>query len=380
MATVNHTASIVIGRKAKFVPVENPNIPSMCFGFIPYDLLFNRIKNNKVLTDFIGRVEKNYPFTTSKKLILTKVVLRDERMNRVEITLWPDKRHLIGPDVGPGNIVAITSTQVSKYSMMQLESTHLTEVAINAINPDTPQTVEYVARLKALPPVQLEDLEDPMLTLLELTSPQRAQEQNSTRFRCHAWIEKIHEKRSWFYVHCSKCDKKVYPEQDGSLNYVCKDDDDISPKFQFFFNAIINDSTKPVDVTFFDEGMVALLKTTCAEMMTNNGYTDPKMLPKEIHDMMGKPKIMHISVRGKQYVVTNVSDPPVVHTSTDNIQQQHMDAPPPKTPNPKLNQQKRHLDECQITATLQRRDAWGAGNDMDVEHLLCSCEVEKTQL
>ncbi|MFS7921096.1 hypothetical protein Hanom_Chr03g00232691 [Helianthus anomalus] len=49
MATVNHTASIVIGRKAKFVPVENPNIPSMCFGFIPYDLLFNRIKNNKVL-------------------------------------------------------------------------------------------------------------------------------------------------------------------------------------------------------------------------------------------------------------------------------------------------------------------------------------------
>ncbi|MFS7937745.1 hypothetical protein Hanom_Chr05g00431341 [Helianthus anomalus] len=91
--------------------------------------------------------------------------------------------------------------------------------------------------------------------------------------------------------------------------------------------------------------MVALLKTTCAEMMTNNGYTNPKMLPKEIHDMIGKPKIMHISVRGKQYVVASVSDPPVVHTSTDNIQQQHMGTPLPKTPNPKLNQQKRPLDE-----------------------------------
>ncbi|MFS7921097.1 hypothetical protein Hanom_Chr03g00232701 [Helianthus anomalus] len=65
--------------------------------------------------------------------------------------------------------------------------------------------------------------------------------------------------------------------------------------------------------------MVALLKTTCTEMMTKNGYTDPKMLLKEIHDMIGKPKIMHISVRGKQYVVTNVSDPPVVHTVTNNI-------------------------------------------------------------
>ncbi|MFS7898886.1 hypothetical protein Hanom_Chr06g00559911 [Helianthus anomalus] len=91
--------------------------------------------------------------------------------------------------------------------------------------------------------------------------------------------------------------------------------------------------------------MVALLKTTCAEMMTNNGYTDPKMLPKEIHDMIGKPRIMHIFVIGKQYVVTNVSDPPIVHISTDKIQQQHMGAPPPKTPNPKLSQQKRHLDE-----------------------------------
>ncbi|MFS7937746.1 hypothetical protein Hanom_Chr05g00431351 [Helianthus anomalus] len=48
MATANHIASIV--RKTKFVPVENPNIPSMCFGFISYNLLFNRIKNNKVLT------------------------------------------------------------------------------------------------------------------------------------------------------------------------------------------------------------------------------------------------------------------------------------------------------------------------------------------
>ncbi|KAM0006417.1 putative nucleic acid-binding protein [Helianthus debilis subsp. tardiflorus] len=143
MATANHIASIV--RKTKFVPVENPNIPSMCFGFISYNLLFNRIKNNKVLTDSIGHVKRNYLFT-----ILTKVVLRDERMNMVEITLWPEKRHLIGTDVGPGNIVAITSAQVSKYSMIQLESTHLTEVAIN---PDTPQTAEYVARLKALPPI-----------------------------------------------------------------------------------------------------------------------------------------------------------------------------------------------------------------------------------
>ncbi|KAJ0941884.1 hypothetical protein HanPSC8_Chr03g0085381 [Helianthus annuus] len=94
-------------------------------------------------------------------------------------------------------------------------------------------------------------------------------------------------------------------------------------------------------------------------MMTKNGYTDPKMLPKEIHDMIGKPKIMHISVRGKQYVVTNVSDPPVVHTATHNIQQQHMGAPPPKTPNPKLNQQKLHLDESPDNSNTSKKGRIG---------------------
>ncbi|MFS7946100.1 hypothetical protein Hanom_Chr06g00532101 [Helianthus anomalus] len=39
MATVNHTASIVIGQKAKFVPVENPNIPSMVL--ILYHMTFS---------------------------------------------------------------------------------------------------------------------------------------------------------------------------------------------------------------------------------------------------------------------------------------------------------------------------------------------------
>ncbi|MFS7939193.1 hypothetical protein Hanom_Chr05g00448821 [Helianthus anomalus] len=54
---------------------------------------------------------------------------------------------------------------------------------------------------------------------------------------------------------------------------------------------------------------------------------------------------MHISVRGKQYVVNSVSDQPPTQMSAENIQQQHMDAPPPKTPNAKLNQQKRPQDE-----------------------------------
>ncbi|MFS7960955.1 hypothetical protein Hanom_Chr08g00709121 [Helianthus anomalus] len=50
MATVNHSASLIIGKKARFIPIEGQEIPKFCFGFARYEMLQNIIKNNKVLT------------------------------------------------------------------------------------------------------------------------------------------------------------------------------------------------------------------------------------------------------------------------------------------------------------------------------------------
>ncbi|KAL3619905.1 hypothetical protein CASFOL_034817 [Castilleja foliolosa] len=87
----------------------------------------------------------------------------------VEITLWSETRHLIGVDVIPGDIVAITSTMVTEHNgRLQLESTYLTTVTIN---PDVPQTVEHVNRLRALPAVQ----------------PTEANRQNGDHSRTQAW-------------------------------------------------------------------------------------------------------------------------------------------------------------------------------------------------
>ncbi|MFS7993373.1 putative nucleic acid-binding protein [Helianthus anomalus] len=101
------------------------------------------------------------------------------------------------------------------------------------------------------------------------------QTQHSRRFRCHTWIEKFDLNRGWLYVHCSTCDKTVYPEEDGSLKFVCKDDEDITPKFLYSVNAIITDETTLTEVTFFDKGMTALLKTSCEDLNLKHGYTDP---------------------------------------------------------------------------------------------------------
>ncbi|KAL3614354.1 hypothetical protein CASFOL_042428 [Castilleja foliolosa] len=52
-------------------------------------------------------------------------------------------------------------------------------------------------------------------------------------FTCQARVTRIHDNRSWYYVHCSKCSQKLYPVQDNDeVIFVCKDDDDIVPNFR----------------------------------------------------------------------------------------------------------------------------------------------------
>ncbi|KAL3656129.1 hypothetical protein CASFOL_000525 [Castilleja foliolosa] len=80
MATVDHPASLIIGQKAKFDRIVANDIPTSYFKFATYDTLKTRIKDLSLLSE-------------------------------IEITLWPDKLHLIGDDVIPGDIVAITSVK-----------------------------------------------------------------------------------------------------------------------------------------------------------------------------------------------------------------------------------------------------------------------------
>ncbi|KAL3652114.1 hypothetical protein CASFOL_001795 [Castilleja foliolosa] len=116
MATVDHRASLVIGQKARFDPLTDSDIPTAYFQFATYETIQRRIKETKILTDYIGRVEKNSILSTRTGKQLRKTRTRDEMGREVEITLWPEKRHLIGDDVGPGDIVAVGSTVVTEHN------------------------------------------------------------------------------------------------------------------------------------------------------------------------------------------------------------------------------------------------------------------------
>ncbi|KAL3655186.1 hypothetical protein CASFOL_000972 [Castilleja foliolosa] len=345
-ATVNHSASLVIGKKARFHPVTNPDIPTVYFNFATYETIKTRIKDTKLLTDYIGCVVKNRMRSTSNGTQLRKTRLRDEMGNELEITLWPEKSHLIGDNVTTGDIVAITSTMVTEYNgLIQLESQFLTTVTVN---PDMPQTAEHVQRLKAIPPMQSSEADDKAVTLLHLNHSSQNNFQGSRNFTCQASIKQIHEERTWYYVVCSKCSRKLYQEEDnGTFNYVCKNDDDITPNFRYAVNATITDATASAEAIFFDDSMQALLNISCKDMVTKHAdITNPKALPDQLKSAIGTTKLLHVTLKNDgKIAVNNVSEITSTNPSESTSQIQETPTFTPTTPIPKKTGSKRQVED-----------------------------------
>ncbi|KAL3614070.1 hypothetical protein CASFOL_042144 [Castilleja foliolosa] len=128
--------------------------------------------------------------------------------------------------------------------------------------------------------------------------------QISRNFICEAKITQTNEDRGWYYVSCSKCSSKLYPEQgNDNLDFVCKDDDDITPNFKYCVNATITDATGSVDV-FFDGGM-------------QHAHTkNPKIVPQLIKSATDTPRLLHLTLKDDgKIVVNNVSE---VNSTTAN--------------------------------------------------------------
>ncbi|KAL3634028.1 hypothetical protein CASFOL_021082 [Castilleja foliolosa] len=318
MATVDHRASLVIGQKAKFHPVTNPNIPTVYFNFATYETIKTRIKDAKLLT--VGR--------------------------EVEITLWQEMRHLIADNVIPGHIVAITSTMVTEHNgLLQLESTYLTTTVIN---PDLPQTMDHVGRLRALPPMQVTETHDRKVTLLDLKLGKQQDIQGSKNFTCEAIIKEIHGERGWYYVLCSKCNSKLYPQREsGRLNFVCKDDDNITPNFRYSVNATIMDASGSADAIFFNDSMQAITNISCEDIVRKYAdTTNPKAVPQLLRSAIGTPKLLHLSLKNDgKIVVSNVSEVASA-TSTQSIGKVAGTSTfTPTTPLPKSATSKRQLED-----------------------------------
>ncbi|KAL3636382.1 hypothetical protein CASFOL_020929 [Castilleja foliolosa] len=358
MATIDHGASLLLGLKTKSTPIESTDIPTSYFNFATYDTLKGRINNLKLLTDYIGRVGKNCLRNTSTGKTLRKTQLHDESGNKVEITLWPDKRHLIGDEVAAGDIVVITSTKVTEHNgMLQLESTNLTTVLLN---PDLPETMEHVNRLMTLPVPQEQNPDEKMVTIADLLPNNLATKESvkgCTNLTCRATIVQLYENKGWYYVTCPKCSGKMYSQQqNGQTIFVCRDDDDVTPTFKYSVNAKIMDDTGAIDAVFFNDSMNAMLHISCSDMITKHGHKDSKILPHLMTSIMSKPWLLHLGQKiDGTVVVNNVTGITTANSYETADEEPGISTLTPTTPTPKKGTSKRQ--EALTPDTADRRKA-----------------------
>ncbi|KAL3654561.1 hypothetical protein CASFOL_001546 [Castilleja foliolosa] len=267
---------------------------------------------------------------------------------QLEITLWPEKRHLIGDEVVAGDIVAITSTMVIEHNArvdIFDNSSHKSRI------PDVLQTVEHITRLRGLPAVQSTEPEEQTVTLLDLKLSTQQNIQGSRNFICDAKIAHIHEDRGWYYVLCSKCSNKLYPEQDSNnLILVCKDDEDITPNFRYCVNTTITDETGSANAVFFNDSMQEMVNISCKEMVTKHASTtDPRAIPHELQSAVDITTRLHLTLKNDgKIVVNNVSKgtPATERTGTSTFT--------PTTPLPKAAGSKRQMPETPGTSNQER--------------------------
>ncbi|KAD7479922.1 hypothetical protein E3N88_03058 [Mikania micrantha] len=267
---LKHEASIKIGKKAYFEQFSGEHIPRY----------------------YIGVVESNLEKVTTTAKTLRKVDLRDASNKQVQITLWPTKRHLIGDDVKRGDIVAITSTLVTQYgNLKQLESTYPTEVFVN---PTFNEIQQHIQRLKAATAHSIQSTTEDTVTIKDILNQLSTTEKSV--FTCKACIKEIQTYRTWFYALCSICNSKLYREVGETSYYVCKNDEDMEPKFLYCVNATIFDETATTNVVFFNQVMTDMLHITCQDLVVLHGYNDPKVPPPEIISKVGIPMTFSLTV------------------------------------------------------------------------------------
>ncbi|KAL8258305.1 hypothetical protein R6Q59_030346 [Mikania micrantha] len=289
MAVVPRTTSLKIGKRATFEELLHSDIPTYYFNFTSYNGLKSHMNNHKLLTDYIGRVEKIRTVITKSRKQLTKILIEDERKNLIELTLWENTIFQHDASKTYGQIMAVTSTIVTEYKgTLQLESTSATTITIN---PPIHDINVFANKFKHLqtPTIHSQEKRITIEELLNITL------EKHTQFTCMASITNILNYGTWYYALCSYCTKKVYPEEH---NLVCEDHGTIiEPKYMYRVNATVTDETSTTSMVFFNEAMTSILNISCADMVIIHGHSDPKIIPTPLLSMRGIPMILQITLK-----------------------------------------------------------------------------------
>ncbi|KAL8241204.1 hypothetical protein R6Q59_014559 [Mikania micrantha] len=317
MPAIQHRASLRIGKYATIQPLLGKNLPTYYYKFASYKDLPRRMELPKLLTDYIGRIEDVSDIMIRSGKKMRKVIIQDESRNIIEITLWGDKANLIEKRDSMGKILAITSTTVTQFKdKLQLESTTATTTDVN---PSIPDLNTYIDRFKNLGETSHHQPREKMITITEVKSIDIA-DNLQNRYKCVATVIDIQEHRNWYYVICSMCTKKVYPQRN---DFVCEDHGLFAePKFMYCVNTTITDDNTNANAVFFNDSMNELLNISCHDLVITHNNRNPKILPEQISAISGIPLLLYFNFKKDGTIAINKAE--------------KVSAFPPTTPDPKM--------------------------------------------
>ncbi|KAK9072458.1 hypothetical protein SSX86_008892 [Deinandra increscens subsp. villosa] len=299
---VDAPATIVIGDRTVFQPVDVSDIPKQYFNFIRNEDLKEKSEQIEFLIDYLCRIENCSTVMKRKDSNMLKMWVIDESEKVIEITLWENIAYTYANVVAPGKVVAVSSLKITKFQdSLQLESTSATTIDVDlAIE----GYAENIKRLKDIPKKDTisfgfqteDDIRSNITTIANVLSKDPASVHNH-RFACIAAIKEIHGYRTWYSSRCPgpQCNDTVRYEEGRLMCKHCGYLD--KPTYRYCVNATLYSGKLSLPVVFFDSAMAQILGIDCETLVVREGYTDPKVVPKPMLALIGKEKIFSFCMR-----------------------------------------------------------------------------------
>ncbi|XP_076946832.1 uncharacterized protein LOC143618529 [Bidens hawaiensis] len=220
--------------------------------------------------------------------------------NNIEITFWEDKRNLITDQNAVGKILAVSSTIVTFFRELQLESTSATAVSIN---PPIPDLQQYINRFKEIGEEPTTFHSQPIITLAQMMQ-KNPDSITQNKGACNVTLADFDHDKPLAYVNCNNCNQRAHLHEKSK--FVCLDHwDDYGVKCMYCVNTIIKDKDTTAKAIFFDEAMTDMLETTCEEMIMKRGYKDTKLIPDEIIALQGQHCQLQMTIKKDKSIAVN---------------------------------------------------------------------------
>ncbi|KAL8255655.1 hypothetical protein R6Q59_030722, partial [Mikania micrantha] len=297
--------ALKIGKATTIIPMtEINNIPHHYFNFVPYNDLTARVYHDKILTDYIGIIKTVHGDHKQPDSII-RLDVANQSGEQIQITLWPEIASLVDIEALTNKkqhvVAAISSLRVSEFKgKIQMASTSATRVHTDPdINIAKTILASYTAQEDTNTPTNTYDL--PLQTIIDPSTHNRTtiaallqripSEIVNIKFTCEATITTFNTERTWYYMGCKACKRKM-DEKEGS--YICANDGELQPKHLYCITATIADETSSTAVTIFDQAAKTLIGISCFDMVVQQGYTEPTIIPPAILSLIGQPKIFQL--------------------------------------------------------------------------------------